>query len=181
MTALGSSVVHAIDGYPNRLLQSGNETRGREETQSKPPSLLSCVVGTSTQEPNRILLQGSERSGKSSLVMDMAYQTIQTAGSDRQEDDVNVVIFRSRRKQEEFPLQCQRSETATKEWDTSLLKRIEVHHVTNIDQILQYLFTCQLTQEVKLIVIDDLDLILEESKVESVVLAFPQIGELRDC
>ena len=157
---------------------------------AKVDSLLSAIVGRMAETnpengDDRILLKGPVNSGKTSLLIDSAYEETSKpcscSGGGLSCDSIRAVVFCPLSKQVDFPLPCYRSSFGKhKQWDATRLKRIQVRHVTSLPQILQYMTKLQSdTNPPSLIAVDDLDLLCQQSSSDNMCLLLPQMGKLR--
>lgn len=139
--------------------------------------------------PANILLQGPEKSGRTSLAMDMALEFAAKAKCEchsRVCKCLPVVFLRPDCKAESFPMRCQRHGKRQEEeevldriqrlkaptsssnlWEKKLLRKIHVHHFVSFRDCLQCLLSLQgkpkHEQPYRAIVVDDIDWLADES------------------
>ncbi len=127
------------------LLQPNAETQHLERTVTPPGSLLSTL--TDHLSCRHLIIQGPSKSGRSSLLMDLACDLAARAPcrcvGDRPCSCLAVVLFLPLA-QEEFPLQCQQQPgDKTRSFDKQTLKRIHIRRIANPRDLQQQLWKIQ--------------------------------------
>jgi hypothetical protein len=162
--AIGTSVVCAVDHH-NDAISTVAESPPREV----PPSILQHT--TSTRRHCRILLHGPQKSGRTSLLMNLASRVAAETPcrcSQQTCECIAVLFFRMHDTNSTyFPLPCQKVllepliDQSTGGWQPDLLKRIQVVHVQSARDIYSKLLALQGQAPYKLpwggIFIDNLD------------------------
>ncbi len=127
------------------LLQSTAETQHLERTVTPPGSLLSTL--TDHLSCRHLIIQGPSKSGRSSLLMDLACDLAARAPcrcvGDRPCSCLAVVLFLPLT-QEEFPLHCQQQPgDKTRSFHKQTLKRIQIRRIANPRDLQQQLWKIQ--------------------------------------
>lgn len=165
-----------------------NAATGGPETEPCDPSFLSTASfmndNSNNHQPNNILLQGPDQSGRSSLAMEFALEMAsKSACLCRQSSCVcqPVALLRPDSKAESFPLPCHHHHPLNQEsnttksvlWNKNLLQKIQVHHFASLQDTLLYLLSLQgkppQEQPYGAIVVDDMDCMADEA----ILGAFP--------
>ncbi|GAX23772.1 hypothetical protein FisN_12Hh350 [Fistulifera solaris] len=127
------------------LLQPNAETQHLERTFNPPGSLLSTLIDHLSCR--QLVIQGPSKSGRSSLLMDLACDLAARAPcwcvGDRPCCCLAVVLFLPLA-QEEFPLHCQQQPgEKLRSFDKQTLKRIQIRRIANPRDIQQQLWKIQ--------------------------------------
>jgi len=194
VATIGASVVEHVDGDKHQHSPPTDHSCPTLAAQAPslleaPPSLLlSAVQLISSQKP--ILLQGPPKSGRSSLVLDWAYATAARTPCQCHLQPcrcvaVSIILGCQ---SDSFPLSCREisnkaspsvllpSSNNNNTWNPAILRRIQVHHVVSVRDVLEYLLTVQgkpaAEQTYGGIIVDDLDILCENNG-----MLMSQIGE----
>ncbi len=173
VSPIGTSMVHLL-GAPscNPIHPSTTLPTTTQHTPESPCLLL-------PRDSKRLLLQGPDRSGRSSMVMNLAYASSCAATAPchcllRPCRCTNVVIYRKSQASpppDDFPMPCRFTGHTKKDcnghvqddWDPDSLRRIRIEYVSSAHEILQDLLRMPgkpwQDQPTQAILIDDLDLI----------------------
>lgn len=183
-TPIGTSLVHLL-GAPVFHPAKATLAMTPQSTTELPCLLL-------PHHSKRILLQGPGGSGRTSMLMNLAYTSAAGATSTchclvQPCRCTPVVIYRksqSMQKEDDFPIPCLCTndsststkgidENSTKDWDLDILQRIRIRYVASAREILQDLLGMLgqplHEQPFKAILIDDLDLICGDEKNENII------------
>lgn len=172
---IGNSIVHVLESSGN------NQTPPLQTLYQEHPSDLPCLL--LPRDSRRILLQGPERSGRTSLVMNLAYSC-----ASRQSSSCHcmahpcrcstVFLYRKSRVSsldDDFPMPCHDSrlfntkkdleEYRIRDWELDTLRRIRIEYVSSARELLQDMLGLLgkpwQDQPIRAILIDDLDQICQ--------------------
>ena len=171
---IGNSIVHVLESSGS---SSTNTTTTPAATVQHSHEQLPCLL--LPRESRRILLQGPERSGRTSMVMNLAYACASRRASSchcmaNPCRCTTVILYRKSpisSLDEDFPMPCYDTrlsktkkdlvENANQDWDLATLRRIRIEYVSSSREILQDLLGLLgkpwQDQPFRAILIDDLD------------------------
>ena len=176
---IGGSILDYIEGGESAPKFLGlDESEGPIESVD---SLLESLLSSSTGEPNRLILKGPPKSGKTSLAMNFAYSMAlrgkchgdcKLTGSSC--SCVAVTFLTCANEESPFPLWCEQKfdvldvksklralDNMDATWKGNALRRIRVIHLSKLHQLLEYLLSIQSQRQCdrprQCIIVDDLD------------------------
>ena len=201
---IGASVVEHVDGDEQRSPAVASHRSPLAVSPSRlqtPPSLLVSALHHRLSSQKPILLQGPPRSGRSSLLMDLACATAAATPCRCHLQPCRcfaVAIILGSNNMNSFPLSCQKvtnnnnnklsgmvfpsssnNNNTNTTWNPAILRRIQVHHIAHVRDVMEYLLTIQgktaAEQPWGGIFLDDLDVLcgLNEGMLMS------QVGKLQ--